>query len=56
MKKAAIRKPHIQWFHIERIPSSVSSVTIHIVPVMSNVATEPDMANASQCILLPARK
>ena len=51
-----MRKPHIQWFHMERNPKRVMSVTIHIVPVMSNVETEPDMAIASQCMLLPPRK
>ena len=56
MKNAAIRNPHIQWFHIDFMPNRAISVTIHIVPVMSNVDTEPDMDNASQCIRLPPRK
>ncbi len=40
MKKAAIRNPHIQWFHIDFRPSSDNRATLHIVPVMAKVASQ----------------
>jgi hypothetical protein len=49
-------KPHIQWCSMDFMPSTNRIDTIHMVPVMSKVATEPDMARASQCMELPPRK
>ena len=56
MKKAPIRKPHIQWCHIDFMPRTYRMEIIHIVPVISKLETEPDMASASQWIFLPPRK
>lgn len=55
-KNAPIIQPHIQWIHIERMPIKNSMDTIHMVPVMSKLETEPDMASHSQGIRLPPRK
>ena len=56
IKKAPMRNPHIQWFHIDLNPNKPISVTIHMVPVTSKLLEAPEMARASQWMLLPPRK